>query len=91
MFPGKLFFHFTYPLRKGKIENSIDTIDYVPWIGNNATCAANPSCAVHSFSISKKVMMRSQIWGWSSIEAFSGHTNASLDYYSIAVSISYLL
>ena len=32
---------------------SIDPIDSVPWIGNNATCAADPSCAAHSFSISK--------------------------------------
>ena len=32
---------------------TIDTIDSVPWIGNNATCMADPSCAAHSFSISK--------------------------------------
>ena len=31
----------------------IDTIDSVAWIGNNATCVADPSCAAHSFSISK--------------------------------------
>ena len=35
------------------VDIIIDPIDSVPWIGNNATCAADPSCAAHSFSISK--------------------------------------
>ena len=29
-------------------KHAIDAIDSVPWIGNNATCAADPGCAAHS-------------------------------------------
>ena len=41
------------PLQYFDSDSIIDTLDSVPWIGNNATCAADPSCAAHSFSISK--------------------------------------
>ena len=31
----------------------VDTIDFVTRIGNNATRAAGPGCATHSFSVRK--------------------------------------